>query len=94
MFEVIVIFFIMRLLVWFIGFVVVVLNLVDKDVFLVFCLKDCLFFVGLIVFLIVVFDLVFVFLCLGIVFICIFLWYVLEFVKMISIKSVIKFWFM
>lgn len=77
-----------------VGFIVVFL-LVDIFVvgviFLVFSIKEWLFFIDCIVIFVVKFNLVLVLFFLGIVFKCIFLLSILIFVRMISMKSKIDF---
>lgn len=80
----------------FIGFgFIVVFLLVDIFVvgviFLVFSIKEWLFFIDCIVIFVVKFNLVLVFFWGGIVFKCIFLLSILIFVRMISMKSKIDF---
>lgn len=80
----------------FIGFgFIVVFLLVDIFVvgviFLVFSIKEWLFFIDCIVIFVVKFNLVLVLFFLGIVFKCIFLLRILIFVRMISMKSKIDF---
>lgn len=77
-----------------VGFIVVFL-LVDIFVvgviFLVFSIKEWLFFIDCIVIFVVKFNLVLVLFFLGIVFKCIFLLSILIFVRMISMKNKIDF---
>lgn len=80
----------------FIGFgFIVVFLLVDIFVvgviFLVFSIKEWLFFIDCIVIFVVKFNLVLVLFFLGIVFKCIFLLSILIFVRMISMKNKIDF---
>lgn len=80
----------------FIGFgFIVVFLLVDIFVvgviFLVFSIKEWLFFIDCIVIFVVKFNLVLVLFFLGIVFKCIFLLRILIFVRMISMKNKIDF---